>query len=139
MKQAILLVLALPLIVSADSVTLKSGKTLEGRILKESDQEILLETYAEGEITLPRSDIRLIRKRKSKLDEYDIKATECAETAEAHHQLGNWCKSTGLLKRADREWLKAVELDADHAAARKAPPAARLQTLDVALAVIPAA
>ena len=52
--------------------------------------------------------------------EYERRAGRVGKTAGAHATLGKWCRENGLDAEADREVTAALELDPEHAAARKA-------------------
>ena len=112
----ILLLLVLPL--SADVFVLKDRTRLEGRVIRETDDSIVIESYKRGPVTIARDRIRSWKKLASRLDEYDEQETP--DTADGWYKLGTWCKRKKLIWRAEQAWKKAIDLDADHKKARKA-------------------
>ncbi|MHC4608627.1 MAG: hypothetical protein ACYTAF_17100 [Planctomycetota bacterium] len=114
----LLLILAPPL--RADRITLNDQTRLEGRILREDDTTLVIETYKEGPVTVRKDQIKRRKDEPSKLDAYDRKKAAAEDTADGHFKLGQWCRKSGLDYRADLEWRRAVELDPGHEKSRKA-------------------
>jgi hypothetical protein len=114
-----LLLLLVPLAARADEVATSDGRKLVGRITAEGDDVVIL-TYKEGPISVPKGEVKSSKKEKCLYDDYDARKKEFEETAEGRAKLGDWCKSKGLLWQAREEWKAAVKLDPDHEAARKA-------------------
>lgn len=59
------------------------------------------------------------REWQKRMNEYQKRASECEETADAHFELGEWVMKQRLEEEAWDQWLAAVALDPDHAGVRK--------------------
>jgi len=103
-----------------DEIQVADGRKLVGRIIDTGDDEVEILTYKDGPITVRARDVRKTARGANLYDEYDAKTVDSPDTADGHFELGNWCKSKGLLWQARVEWRKATELAADHEGARKA-------------------
>ncbi len=104
----------------ADEVTLADGRKLVGKITQQDDATITVLTYKDGPITASAADVKALKKGPSLYDTYEKKKPEFEETADGHTKLGEWCKGQGLTWQARIEWKRAVEIDPDFEAARKA-------------------
>lgn len=105
-------VFAVAVMLPADTVVTKDGKKLEGRILEEKDGHVVIRTYGNGDITVPRADVRSLTRGRSRFDEYDEKIKRSPpRSAEDHYKLGSWCKGKGLVGLSRDHFRKAVELD----------------------------
>jgi hypothetical protein len=115
---ALLLLLAAPL--SADTVMLKSGKSLNGTIKAEHPDRIELELES-GEVkTILRSEIVLVRKGRSIHEEYKSRLAEAKGDAEKLRELAAWCESKKM-KRQRRSVLREIlKLEPDCGEARHA-------------------
>lgn len=102
---------------TADEVVLRNGAVFEG-IVHESGDRVVVK-MAVGEMSFKKIDVAAIRKSEDALSAYQKRAAE-AETAEAHYELGLWAREKGLAKQAESEFEKAVDLEPDHAGARRA-------------------
>ena len=117
--------LLLPAVVSGTTVLLlKDGGTLEGELL--NPDEVSRKTYriktAGGlEISL---DVRLVERvqgwERPALVEYNAKAPFSEHTVENHYTWARWCNENLLLDQAKIHWQQVLELDTDHADARRA-------------------
>jgi hypothetical protein len=104
----------------ADEVRVSDGRKLVGRIVADQDGELTILTYKDGPIVVPVADVKAAKKSANLYDDYDAKAKDVEDSAQARFELGEWCKRKGLLWQAREEWRKAIDLDPDHEAARKA-------------------
>lgn len=103
-----------------DTVTTADGKVFKGRISRQDDREVVIETYEEETVTLERAKVRQIKSGPGPWEEYDKRVgTRPPKTASDHAALGTWCKGKGLTKKARHHFEEAVRLDPDHAAARR--------------------
>jgi hypothetical protein len=138
MKRARLL--AVPAVLSllagralADELLLKNGRTLEGEVTEAGDTVVFKRPGISMEIR--RDEVQEIRKSPSAKEQYAKKAAVLdayrasgggegkaagKDAAEEHHRLGLWCATKGLKDEARAEQKRAIELDPDHAAARRA-------------------
>jgi hypothetical protein len=103
----------------ADVVEQADGTWIEGRILKETDDFVVLVTREKRRVVIPRRKIRRVMKGIGLIDIYvGRRAALEAGDAGAHHRLGLWCEQNGMRGLARREFLKTVALDPEHAGAR---------------------
>ena len=124
--RAVLCLLLLPLLASADVVVLKSGKKLHGKVVAE-DPEVVLNIYNSGfpEMTLdvqrfPKARVKsVVRTIPSPAQEFQQRI-RAAEDAEACVQLAEWCEERKLKRERVFALEKALRLEPGHAAARKA-------------------
>ena len=100
---------------SADEVVLKNGSTLEG-VVREDGDRVTVEV-ASGTLTLPKSEVREIRRDEEQIREYE-KRKESARTAEDFYQLGLWAQERKSAPRAEQAFKRAIALDANHEGAR---------------------
>jgi len=113
------LVVTLAPFAAADTVTLTNGNQLEGKARRVGDR-VIIKTPG-GEMSLEASEVRSIAKGETAFDVYAKKRGETsAKSADAQSGLADWCQAQGLRKEARRHWAAAIELEPDHAAARKA-------------------
>lgn len=111
--------LALPGEACADTVYLKSGKKLRGNIVKQDADKVMIETRY-GTQTIEWADIDRIEQGKSEREEYEERKAKIGEKdAQAHYQLGLWCKENRLSTQARAEFEAAIEIDPGHDGARK--------------------
>jgi tetratricopeptide (TPR) repeat protein len=106
-------------IAAADVVVMKDGRTLDGKITRETDDAITLKLKY-GEVEIPKSRIAEIQRCLSALEEYEKKAASVEETPEAHYDLGQWCAGKGLREEAKEHFRKALGLDPSFAPAGRA-------------------
>ena len=125
MRQAFALVAAATLIffvfflegTLADAVKLRNGKTVKGKIVSRSDQEITIKKESGASVTISMEEVE-----SAFTDEELQKKCEerfaSAKTADDFYKLGEWCESVGLGERAKSADTKAIELNPDHEGAR---------------------
>ncbi len=117
-RGAFLAACLMPCWARADVVLLEDGTRLEGKVLEEGPEGILLRSYDEGDVTLPPARVRRVTPRRHLIDEYESRAS-AATTAQAHFDLGVWCRSKRMAHWARIEFERAVELDPEHREARR--------------------
>jgi tetratricopeptide (TPR) repeat protein len=100
----------------ADTIVLRDGSRVEGKIIEEGPQGVKIMTKY-GAITLNRRSIMRIIKESPKQAEYKEKAVELANE---HIKLAKWCKENGLEEEAKEHYKLAIKFDEDNKAARKA-------------------
>lgn len=114
---------------AADTVVLKNGRSLQGRVTEDGER-ITIETEY-GTIRLQRSQVEKIIKQRTALDEYAERVGALAARAEAERlapaaraqlyvELADWCEQNGLVRARLESLRKAVAADPDCAAAREA-------------------
>lgn len=111
----VLLLLLAPALL-ADRLHMKDGRTIEGRIVRETPARIVLETRF-GEIEVDRTDVASIERGKTRKEEFDDR-WKAARSADEFHALGLWCIEHKMRREAKRCMKRAVELDPDHEGAQ---------------------
>lgn len=118
-RALVVLALAAPF-VAADVILLTDRTRIEGKVLAEEGDVLLVETYAEGPVRIQRSRIARIYERVSKIDTYLRELDRTEDTADDQYRLARWCKGRGLIYRSEQHFGRAIEIDPDHEKARKA-------------------
>ncbi|MHC4831285.1 MAG: hypothetical protein ACYTFT_13190, partial [Planctomycetota bacterium] len=105
----------------ADIVHLNNGGQVQGQIVDETDDTIVIKTKF-GEQTLFRDDIERIERLSDPPAEFRQRAKKLQRggDAGAWFDLGVWAKDKRLEKEAAEAFGRAIELDPDHQASRKA-------------------
>ncbi|MHC4662027.1 MAG: DUF1570 domain-containing protein [Planctomycetota bacterium] len=119
----------------ADTVVKKDGRRIEGKILEENMDWVVIRTKF-GEAKIFKDDIKQVIYGKSegtdqsgtaeksppkKLSyEERVAEAEKKDTAEAWVELAEWCRKNGRKPEAEKAFRNALELDPDNATARKA-------------------
>jgi hypothetical protein len=105
--------------VYADVIVFRDGRTIEGKIIKETDERITLKVRY-GEVEILRSKIAEIKRGPTAYEQYEKKAKKVESTAQAHYKLGLWCVEKELREEAKKHHRKALEIDPAFAPAGKA-------------------
>jgi len=105
--------------VHADTVELENGGRLTGRILEDDGAGIKIETVG-GVVELPRARIKAVRYEPSAQEQYEQILPLYRDSAEDQFRLGLWCRRHKLHRQRQAHLERAVQLDPDHAGARKA-------------------
>lgn len=100
--------------VDADVLHLKSGQTLEGKVVNETDKAVTLEVQS-GSLTIPRDLIERIERKKSRLAIYAEKLA-MAKTSADFEALVEWCTAQSLDTRTAREKLRDARASEKRAA-----------------------
>jgi hypothetical protein len=109
------LALCAPQFAGADVVYLTNGRSMEGIVLEESNDQVLIK-LAFGEIGLPRSSILRIERGPSDLEEYlERRARLVERDARAGDwlQLAGWADSQGLDHGAREAAMRAAQIEPD--------------------------
>ena len=105
---------------SADTVHLTNGGTLEGRVRYENGKIIL--EQPNGMVILDPSRVEFVEKSKTVLDEYDERAAAlkaaAQPSADDYVALARFAADRNLKLQAEASYKKALALDAGHAGAR---------------------
>ena len=99
-------------VADADTVKLKNGDRVSGKVVRESEDSITVETGF-GELTIPRADIAGIEEMAPERKDYLKRA---AELARKHRELAKWCGERGLEGAAQENTQVALELENELAA-----------------------
>ncbi len=111
------LLLALP--AAADTVRLKNGSTLEGKVIVDGDSVVVEMDF--GRVTVKKTDIAKITYDVSPLQELEKKLAETkSDDAEALYKLGVWARERELEVNAKELFGKVVAINTDHDGARTA-------------------
>ena len=100
-----------------DVLVLDDGRRIEGTIVKETSKEVVIDSKF-GTLTFSRDQIVDIERGKTRDQIYEEKLA-AAKTADDFFALGEWCEAHKLRRRGEKHFKKAVELDPDHAGARR--------------------
>lgn len=116
------LVLARP--AAAEVLHFHDGKTMEGKILAETAEEVTIRTNSGIEVAVSVDRIASIERTPAPEDVHAARWTALEEkpgaTAEEYYQLGTWALEFFNEKAAKADWRRAVEIDPDHVLARQA-------------------
>jgi hypothetical protein len=105
-------------VAAADVILLKNEGRIEGKIISQTETEVRIATKY-GVVNVSREDIKEIVITPTALELYKQKLAEItAGDAEAHYQLGFWCKEQGLSAEAELEFREALKLKPGHHGAR---------------------
>lgn len=107
---------------SAETVILKDGLVFKGKVVEVGKDSVRLETF-KGPVVIPKALIKKQDKTKSLYELYqeELKKYEGKETdAGEQFKLGSWCRTKAIWHKAKFHLGKALEIDKDHAGAKKA-------------------
>jgi len=121
MKYALTAVLTACLsgLAAADEVQLKNGRTLVG-IAHEESTRVVVETRL-GDIGVPRDEVRAIVPGRTAIHEYQerLAAIDACPWATEVFDLALWARDQRLIRYVHQLLQRTIELDPDHAEARK--------------------
>lgn len=105
----------------ADVVELAGGGQIEGKVLDDAgtDSTLVIETAAGGRIALPRSQVSRVVESSDVVSEYQRLARSAPDTVEDHWRLAEWCREHELDDQSQSHLERILELDPDHAQARR--------------------
>jgi tetratricopeptide (TPR) repeat protein len=106
--------LAFASVAYAETVILKTGDKIEGKVIEETEEYVKLETKW-GELKINKSEIEKIERGDPVVEEFNKKR---AELAEKHFELAMWCKEKGLKEEMKKELESVIALNPDHEGAR---------------------
>lgn len=101
----------------ADTLHLKNGGTLEGRIESQTPEAYRIRTTV-GLVAVPLDSVSRVERGPSVFDEYDTRSAALEPTAQAQFALSQWCDEQGLKALARSHLDRALEIDPDFAPAR---------------------
>ena len=103
-----------------DTVTLESGKELEGIVLYQDDETLVLE-QGTRERRLERSDVaRVFGPRMAWREYVDRLRAGFPDGPEASMAMARWCASRGLAREVDHHYWRALSFNADLTSAHEA-------------------
>ncbi|MCG8407610.1 MAG: HEAT repeat domain-containing protein [Phycisphaerales bacterium] len=101
-----------------DIFHMKNGETIEVEILEDQGESYRVRTLI-GIVNVEKDTVAKIKKKKCPWQRYAKKLKNCPNTAEGHYKLAQWCGQQNLGPERLDELEKVIELDPDHAQARK--------------------
>ena len=102
-----------------DEVTLKSGKTVHGRVVRAFDPDELLVMQGGKRVRLSKDKVAKIVTINDHLREFLDRRAEIGRDAKAHFELALWAGAHDLDAMARLQALRTVDLDGDHEAAHE--------------------
>ncbi len=102
-----------------DVFRMKQGEDVEGELLEDVGDAYRVRTRL-GIVDIEKSRVAGVKKKKSPWQVYAQKRKQCPPTAEGHLELAEWCEKNGLGAERQDELETVIDLDPDHAEARKA-------------------
>ena len=118
-----LLVLTLATVSEADIFLLRSGNRVEGTWVNRSEStpvEYVVRTSEGNELVLPGESVKRVVESSPEERQYQQLLPEMAETADGNWRMAEWCRKNRLSELRTRHLEAAIELDPDHADARRA-------------------
>lgn len=100
----------------ADIIHLKTGVTIQGKVINETETHLKVKTGQGIEFTFEKSQIESIEKDE---DVYSRRAKEVKDDdAKGHYELALWCKEKNFPQYAKGELQKAIEINRTYREAR---------------------
>lgn len=105
----------------ADELQLDSGGRVRGELLRDDDRReiVAVDLPGGGRVLVRRNDVARTVAEPPELREYQRRAVTAPDTAETHYQIALWCRERKLRAEFDAHLARTLELDPDHAEARK--------------------
>ncbi len=105
----------------ADVIWLETGNKISGEIVEETETQVIVRTRFGVRHAIDREEIVKIE-RESDPREAFRKRFEAVDSTDAdgYVEVGRWAEEHGLKEQARKAYLKAIEIDPDHEAARAA-------------------
>ena len=115
-----IVVVALAATLSADSIILKSGTSLDGEITAEHPDRVEIRLRSGEMRTVPRDEIAVLRKGESRLDQYRKRlAAVKSDDVAGFLDLAAWCSEQKMSRQRIQVLRKAVKANPDCAEARQ--------------------
>lgn len=108
-----------PVGAAGDVFQLRNGGSVSGSLLTIDEGNYRIRTTV-GIVSVPASSVVAVEEAATPFEEYDRRVRATADTADEQTELAAWCDEQGLRAERRRHLRRAVELDPDHAAARRA-------------------
>lgn len=104
---------------AGDVLYLRTGGTVEGEILEQTEEVYRLRTSL-GIVSVPVASVLRVDPAPSPFAEYDRRREQAPDSAEGQFALAQWCDSVGMRAEKRKHLLRVIELDPEHAGARAA-------------------
>lgn len=107
----------------ADIFRLQSGGEVRGTLspnASASPERYVIDTTSGGQVTLARTQVKAVVRQSKDEMEYDRIRSKYGDTVEDQWKLAEWCREHSLLKPRAVHLMKIIELDPNHAKARRA-------------------
>jgi hypothetical protein len=118
------IVFALATTTSADVMTLRNGGEIRGEFVNDSlapkSIAVSIRTVTGAEVTVQRSEIKSITRRRLVYEEYELRRRQAADDVAAQWELSEWCRVNELRDRRQTHLRRVLDFEPDHAEARKA-------------------
>lgn len=102
----------------ADTFVMKDGRRIEGKLVRENADTLVVDTSV-GQLELKKSELKERIVGRAPREEYEARE-KAAKSAEDFFQLGEYAAANKLKTLATKAYTKAIELESQHAGARKA-------------------
>lgn len=102
----------------SDVVHLKDGRTVEGTIIEQTDEKVIVQTK-NGTASFARADVTKIETKETPDQEFKRRKTEAGKDAQKLFDLYLWCKQKDQDKNATTILREIIKVDPDHENARK--------------------
>ena len=103
---------------AADVVHLKDGRKVEGTVVEQTDQKVVVQTKF-GVNEFKASEVDRVEEKSTPKEEFKTRQAAAAGDAGALYKLYVWAKGQGLQSDAKRALRDVVKVDPDHENARK--------------------
>jgi len=97
----------------------RPGSRLESRQHGKANSLVRIETIRGTVVEIDRHEIEFVSRRRLAVEIYETKAAKTPETVEDQLKLANWCRKNKLLRQNKIHLRKVIELDPNHALARR--------------------
>ncbi len=102
----------------ADIVHLKDGRKVEGTVVEQSDQKVVVQTKF-GMSEFMASEVARVEKKATPEEEFKTRREAAEGDADALYELYLWAKAQGLKSEPTRVLRDVIKVDPDHENARK--------------------
>lgn len=111
-----------PCTVRAETLLLVNGGRIEGAILNADEvprKTYVVRTASGVELVVPQSAVRSVEHQRPEKLEYERIRPRYPDTVEGNWELAQWCRDRTLLAEREKHLRRILELDPDHAEARR--------------------
>lgn len=115
-------IVSAPSATQADIFKLKSGGEIRGELANADEsprEKYVVRPYAGGELTLPAAVVSQVVHQRSTDVEYEKAKVKMADTVDQHWKMAEWCHENKLYGNRDIHLQRIIELEPDHADARR--------------------
>ncbi len=115
----LLAIISIPEKLYADILHLKTGGTIDGGIIEETDTYVRIKTDPGIEFTVEKNKIESVEKKETAEDVYLKRLKDLKDDdAKGHYELALWCENKKLNQHAKKEFQKAIEVNHTYKEAR---------------------